>query len=109
MKWLLQHKYIYLIALIKFVLPFLLQNSVFELHRDEYLYYAQGQHLDLGYMECPPMIGYMAYLSSLFGGDFFAVKFWPALIGSLTVLLTAAIARELGGRLLAQVMACCGI
>ncbi len=58
-------------AAIKFVLPFLLQNPAYELHRDEYLYYQQGQHLSFGFLENPPLIGLMAWISSLLGGSFF--------------------------------------
>jgi hypothetical protein len=41
------------VAIVKFILPFILQSPVYELHRDEYLYYAQGQHFALGYLEKP--------------------------------------------------------
>ncbi|HVE60978.1 MAG TPA: glycosyltransferase family 39 protein [Chitinophagaceae bacterium] len=100
---------ILLLAAIKLVLPFLLSHPAFELHRDEYLYYEQGQHLAFGYLENPPMIGLLAFMSSLMGGSFFWVKFWPALFGSLTLLTTAGIVKELGGNLFAQVIASLGI
>jgi hypothetical protein len=105
MKLLQQNKYIFLLAAIKFVLPFVLQHTTYELHRDEYLYYQQGQHLALGYLECPPLIGWLGYLSSLLGGGFFVIKFWASFVGALTVIVTAAIAKELGGKLLAQLLA----
>jgi hypothetical protein len=73
-KWILA-----LLLSVKFVLPFFLSNSGFELHRDEYLYYEQGRHLAFGYSENPPLIGVLAYISSLFGGSYFWIKFWPAL------------------------------
>jgi 4-amino-4-deoxy-L-arabinose transferase-like glycosyltransferase len=100
---------ILLLACLKFILPFLLSHPSFELHRDEYLYYEQGQHLALGYLENPPLIGFLAYLSSLFGGSFFWVKFWPGLFGALTLLITAGIAKELGGKIFAQIIAASGI
>jgi 4-amino-4-deoxy-L-arabinose transferase-like glycosyltransferase len=100
---------IFFLAALKFVLPFLLQHPAYELHRDEYLYYAQGQHLDLGFLENPPLIGVMGFISSLFGGSFFWIKFWPALFGGLTLLVTARIAKELGGGLFAQSIAALGI
>ena len=68
---------ILILAALKFALPFLLQHPAFELHRDEYLYYAQGQHLDFGFLENPPLIGLLGAISSLFGGTFFWIKFWP--------------------------------
>ncbi len=88
-------------AVIKFVLPFLLQHPSFELHRDEYLYFEQGKHLDWGYLENPPLIGLMASISDLFGGSFFWIKFWPSFMGSLTLIITAGIVKELGGSLFA--------
>ena len=53
---------LYLLALIKFILPFLLQNPVYEPHRDELLYLAEGAHPAFGYMEVPPMISVFAWL-----------------------------------------------
>lgn len=109
MKWLLQNKLIALLALIKFLLPFILVNSVWELHRDEYLYYQQGQHLDFGFLENPSLIGIPGYISSLFGGSYFWLKFWPALFGAATLIITAGIAKEFGGKLFAQFAAALGI
>lgn len=97
------------LAALKFVLPFLLQHPVYELHRDEYLYYEQGQHLDFGFLENPSLISVMAFISSLLGGSFFWIKFWPALLGVLTILVTAGIVKELGGNLFACVVAALGI
>ena len=109
MKWLQQNKLIAFLALIKFILPFMLVDNIWELHRDEYLYYQQGQHLAFGYLENPPMIGLLGYISSLFGGSYFFIKFWSALFGALTLIVTAAIAKELGGKLFAQFVAALGI
>ncbi len=109
MIWLQQNKLITFLALLKLILPFVIINDVWELHRDEYLYYEQGQHLDFGYLENPPMIGLLAYFSSLFGGSYFFVKFWAALFGAATLLVTAAIAKELGGKLFALFVAALGI
>ncbi|MBM3415308.1 MAG: hypothetical protein FJY20_02455 [Bacteroidetes bacterium] len=44
------------LALIKFLIPFLLIHPSFELQRDEYLYYQQGLHFDFGYLENPPLL-----------------------------------------------------
>lgn len=98
-----------LLLLLKFALPFLLQNPAYELHRDEYLYYQQGQHLALGYLENPPLIGWLAFVSSLLGGGFFWVKFWPALFGAATLWVTVQIVKELGGGWFAQLLAALGI
>src|SRR6478672_7451003 len=100
---------IIVLAVLKFALPFLLQHPAFQLHRDEYLYYAQGQHLDFGFLENPPLLGFLAAISSLFGGTFFWIKFWPALFGAATLVVTARLAKELGGGVFAQIVAALGI
>lgn len=42
-------------------------------------------------------------------GSFFWIKFWPSVFGAATLLLTAAMAREMGARLFGQVVASLGI
>ncbi|OLY91406.1 Dolichyl-phosphate-mannose-protein mannosyltransferase [Cnuella takakiae] len=98
-----------LLAALKIVLPFLLQHPAFGLHRDEYLYYQQGQHPDWVYLENPGLIGWLASVSGWMGGSFFWIKFWPAVFGAATLLLTAGIAKELGARLFGQVVSALGI
>lgn len=96
---------ILLLAIVKFVLPLFLQDPIYELQRDEYLYYQQGQHLALGYLENPPLISYLGFISSWFGGSEAWIKFWPSLFGASTVVLTCLITAELGGKLFAQFIA----
>ncbi len=100
---------IVLLALIKFLIPFLLIHPAFELQRDEYLYYRQGQHFDLGYLENPPLLSYLATVSSWFGDREWLVKFWPAFIGAMTVVVTGLITARLGGKAFAQFLAGFGI
>ena len=94
-----------LLAVIKFILPFLLIPAVYELQRDEFLYYQQGQHLALGYLENPPLISYLATISSRLGGTECWIRFWPSLIGAFTVIITCRLTAELGGKLFAQLLA----
>src|SRR5690606_28094147 len=96
---------ILLLAIIKFVLPLFLQHPLYELHRDEYLYYQQGQHLALGYMENPPLLSWLGHISSWFGGSPSWIKLWPSLFGAGTVVIACLIAAELGGKLFAQFIA----
>ncbi len=56
-------------------------------------------------MENPPLISYLAMISSWFGGGEAWVKFWPCLFGAATVVVTCLIAAELGGKLFAQFIA----
>ena len=94
-----------LLALIKFIIPFALIHPAFELQRDEYLYYEQGQHLALGYLENPPLLSWLGYISSWFGNKEALIRFWPAFIGALTVIVTCLIAARLGGKIFAQFLA----
>lgn len=105
MSFLERNKVILTLALIKFTLPFLLQHPVYELHRDEYLYLAQGHHLDWGFMEVPPLLSLLAKFTHIAGSGFFWVKFWPALFGALTLLLVCKMVSEMGGKIYAQCLA----
>ena len=98
-----------LLAILKFLIPFVLIHPAFELQRDEYLYYQQGQHLDLGYLENPPLLSYLGYMSSWFGDTEWLVRLWPAFIGALTVIVTCLITARLGGKSFAQFLAGFGV
>ena len=89
---------LYLLAFIKLIIPFFLQNSYYQPHRDEFLYLAEGHHMAWGYMEVPPLLSVFAWVTNLFGGSMFWIKIWPALFGALTFLLTGKIIISLGGR-----------
>jgi len=93
-------------ALFKFALHFS-TNANYELHRDVYLYLALADHPDWGYISVPPltpMIGKLAIL--LFGDSAFAVGFFPALIGAISMVVIALIVKELGGKTWAMILAC---
>jgi dolichyl-phosphate-mannose-protein mannosyltransferase len=92
------NRLLYLLAIIKFVLPFLIQNSFYEPHRDEFLYLAEGKHMAWGFMEVPPLLSVFAWLNNLFGGSMFWIKFWPSLFGALTLILVGKIILSLGGK-----------
>ena len=84
----------------------LFTNTNYGLHRDEFLYLAEGQHLAWGYMEVPPMIAFLAKIVSFFGDSVFAVRFLPALVGSLMVALIGLLVKDLGGKRWAITFAC---
>lgn len=90
-------KFLYLLALVKFALPFFLQDSIYEPHRDELLYLAEGAHPAFGYMEVPPMISVFAWLTQHLGNNMFWIKFWPSLFGALNLILVGHIIISLGG------------
>jgi 4-amino-4-deoxy-L-arabinose transferase-like glycosyltransferase len=99
----------FILAFIKFLLPFILQDSMYELHRDEMLYIQQGNHLAWGFMEVPPMLSIFAKLALSLGGSFFWIKFWPSLFGAANVFIVCAMAAEMGGRAFAQFIAGSGL
>ena len=96
---------LYLLALIGLILPFLLQNAVYEPHHDEFLYLAEARHMAWGYMEAPPLLSVFAWLTNLLGGGMWAIKIWPALGGALTYVLVGRLVLHLGGRWFALVLA----
>jgi hypothetical protein len=78
--------------------------------RDELYFIACAEHLDWGYVDQPPLVAVVAWLSRrLLGDSLFALRFVPALAGGLLVWLTGAITRALGGRRYAQVLACVAV
>lgn len=80
----------------KLLLHFL-TNTRYGLHRDEYLYFAEGQHLDWGFLEVPPMIPFLAKIADLLGGSVSMIRLFPAMVGALTIVLAGQLVKELGG------------
>ena len=95
---------LYALALGKLLLPFLIQNGVWEPHRDEFLYLAEARHMAWGYMEVPPLLSVFAWATNLLGGSMVAIKIWSSLFGALTFLLAGRVVLSLGGRWLALVL-----
>ncbi|HEY2721270.1 MAG TPA: glycosyltransferase family 39 protein, partial [Chitinophagaceae bacterium] len=89
---------LYLLALIKIIVPYFLQNSYYEPHRDEFLYLAEGHHLAWGFMEVPPMLSLFAWLTHLLGDGMFWIKLWPSLFGAATFIVAGRILLSLGGK-----------
>lgn len=85
----------------------LFTNTVtrYGLHRDEYLYISESDHLAWGYMEVPPMLSIIGKIAKLlFGNTEFAVRFFPALIGAVSIILIGIMVRDLGGKKYAQLI-----
>jgi hypothetical protein len=81
-----------------------------EYHRDELLYFSLGLHPDFGFATVPPLIGWIAWLmQNIFGYSVFAVRLFPALMSGVMVFLVSAIARELGGKRYARIIAGLGM
>ena len=74
--------------------------------RDELYFAACGEHLDWGFVDQAPLIALVARISrALLGDSLSALRFFPAIASGATVWVGGAIARELGGRRFAQVLA----
>lgn len=90
--------------LTKFLLQYILFNSFYDLHRDEFLHLDQADHLAWGYLSVPPVTSWISYLIKLLGNSIFWVKFFPALFGALTILVVWKIIEELKGDMYALVL-----
>lgn len=95
---------LYTLALLKVIIPYFLQHPVYEPHRDEFLYLAEGRHLAFGFMEVPPMLSIFAWLTHLFGGGMFWVKLWPSLFGAATFIVAGKLVQTLGGKTFALLL-----
>src|SRR5664280_1374781 len=81
-------------------------NTNYELHRDEMLYFNMADHLNFGYATVPPVIGFLAFIvKSIFGYSVFGIRFILALLGAASLLIIARIVRDLGGSILALIIA----
>jgi 4-amino-4-deoxy-L-arabinose transferase-like glycosyltransferase len=99
------HPLIPLLALLQFTLVFSVANR-YGIFRDELYYIACSRHLAWGYVDHPPLIAFITWLiTHTLGTSLYALRLLPALAGAALVLVTAAIARQLGGGRFAQSLA----
>ncbi|MEO6869622.1 MAG: glycosyl transferase, partial [Ginsengibacter sp.] len=96
-----EYRFLYVLAVIKFILPFILQNHYYEPQRDEFLYLAEAHHMAWGYMEVPPLLSVFARITNLFGTSMFWLRFFPSLFGAITFLIIGKIIISFGGKWLA--------
>src|SRR5580704_11384530 len=89
---------IYVLALVKLIVPFFLQSAVYEPHRDEFLYLAEGHHMAWGFMEVPPLLSVFAWLVNFLGDNIFWIKFFPSLFGALNFIVVGKTIESLGGK-----------
>ncbi len=84
----------------------LFTHANYELHRDAYLYYAQSEHLAWGYVAVPPSIAMVGKIATtLFGNTTFGLRFFPALIGALNLVIIGFMVKELNGKKTTLVLA----
>ena len=99
------HASVYFLAGAAFLIHFAC-NWRFGYFRDELYYAACGQHFSWGYVDHAPLAPWLAQLTrTLMGDSLTALRFLPALAGVAKIFLAAWIAREVGGRKFAQLLA----
>lgn len=100
---------ILLMALITVAFHLMVANNL-GYNRDEMLYFTLGQHPAFGYNSVPPLIGWIAgIMQAIVGNSVFAVRIFPALLGGALILLTSALATELGGSRYASFLSAFGL
>jgi hypothetical protein len=74
--------------------------------RDELMALEDARHLAWGYVQYPPMTPFFGWLAlKLFGTSLVGFRFFAALVQAVALLLTAQMARHLGGGKWAQITA----
>ncbi len=72
------------LVLLRFLLPLVTRHPAWGIHRDEYLYFAMGDHLDLFRMQFPPMLAIVAAAGrTIFGESVLAARVPAAAAGAL--------------------------
>lgn len=74
--------------------------------RDELYYLACAEHLDLGYVDHPPLVAViLAGVKAAMGTSLIALRAVPAILAGVTAWLAAAMARQFGGGGFSQTLA----
>lgn len=94
-----------LFVMAKFALQYLAVHPDYDLQRDEFLHLDQANHLAWGYLSVPPFTSWNSVLIHWLGGGEFWVRFFPALYGVFTLILTWDLVKRMGGGLFAQSLA----
>jgi hypothetical protein len=82
-------------------------NTNYDLHRDSFLYLAQGDHLAFGYASVPPLVAVLGKITRLFfGNSVFVIRLFPALAGAISVIIIALIVKSIHGKIWAIGLAC---
>ena len=75
----------------------------YEFHRDEFLYFAMGEHLRLFGMDFPPFIAILSeVVRGLLGDSLIVIRLIPMMAGAALMIIAVAAAGELGGGWFAQ-------
>ncbi len=100
---------LYLLMGINLILH-LFSITEYGIFRDEYYYISNSMHLGAGYVDHPPLIGYITWLiTSILGKSIFALRIVPVLVSGANIFVAGLIARKLGGKKPAQFLAGFGV
>jgi hypothetical protein len=76
----------------------------FGYYRDELYFIDCAKHLAWGYVDQPPLVPFLTWLTAPLGYPVWALRAFPALLSGVTILLSCAIVRELRGNGFAQAL-----
>jgi Dolichyl-phosphate-mannose-protein mannosyltransferase len=81
-------------------------NGRYGFHRDELQVLSDARHMDWGFVPYPPVTPFLEHIGlEIFGVSLAGLRIFSVLAQGLSLFVTALMARELGGRRLAQVTA----
>jgi hypothetical protein len=84
----------------------LLTNGRYGFHRDELQFLSDARHLDWGFVAYPPLTPFLERIGlGIFGVSLVGLRLFSVLAQAAAIVVTGLMARELGGRRLAQVTA----
>jgi 4-amino-4-deoxy-L-arabinose transferase-like glycosyltransferase len=81
----------------------ILTNGQYGFHRDELQFLSDARHLDWGFVAYPPFTPFIQHISlALFGLSLIGLRLFSVLAQTAVILVSGLMARDLGGRRLAQ-------
>ena len=96
---------LWLLGLALFLLH-MFTNHQYGFHQDELVVLDNANNLDWGFVEYPPLTPFLARIElTLFGLSLVGARMFAALAHSIVLIITGLMARELGGRQQAQIVA----
>ncbi len=96
--WKLYGWIILVLSLVKLTIQ-CIGNRNYGFHRDELLHLSAGKHLDWGYMEFPPFIGWLGRLSEIFfNNSLTGTRLFSTLAGVGIIVITCMMVKEMKGR-----------
>lgn len=87
---------------LKLLFQLSLISPVYELHRDEFLYLDQANHLAWGYVSVPPLTSWISSVIKFLGNSVFWIKFFPAIFGAVMIVVVWKTIGTLGGNTYAR-------